>query len=126
MMFPIFPDDALVMIAGTLRMSLKWFIPSIIIGRGIGISTIIFGFSFIPFDKFTTIWHWIIFVLLCAAAIVGIFFCATKLNKLMDKKRKNGKNSVLDKLISQQSLEEAELESTKYVDSEEESEETVK
>ena len=45
MMFPIFPDDALVMIAGTLKMKLRWFIPSIVIGRGIGIAAIVFGFS---------------------------------------------------------------------------------
>ena len=44
MLFPMFPDDALVMIAGTLKMSLKWFIPSIVIGRGIGVITVIFHF----------------------------------------------------------------------------------
>ena len=54
MMFPIFPDDALVMIAGTLRMSMKWFIPSIFIGRGIGVAAIIFGISSIPYEDFTT------------------------------------------------------------------------
>ena len=43
MLFPIFPDDALIMIAGTLNMSLKWFIPSIAFGRGIGVATIVFG-----------------------------------------------------------------------------------
>ncbi len=41
MLFPIFRDDALVMIAGTLDMPLKWFIPSIAIGRGNGVATII-------------------------------------------------------------------------------------
>ena len=47
MLFPIFPDDALVMIAGTTRMKLSWFIPSIIVCRGIGIATIIFGLDII-------------------------------------------------------------------------------
>lgn len=89
MMFPVFPDDALVMIAGTLKMSLKWFIPSIIIGRGIGIATIVFGLGSIPFDSFTTIWHWIGFVLICIIGIGFIFFLAHKLNKYMDKKRKS-------------------------------------
>ena len=32
MMLPIFPDDALTMVAGTLKMSLRWFVPSIVIG----------------------------------------------------------------------------------------------
>lgn len=92
MMFPIFPDDALVMVAGTLKMSLKWFIPSIIVGRGIGIATIIFGFSIIPFDKFTTVWHWIGFVAICAVLISLVFFAAFKFNKMM-KNRKSSENS---------------------------------
>ena len=89
MMFPIFPDDALVMMAGTIRMSLKWFIPSIVIGRGIGIATIIFGLSLVPFDKFTSIWHWILFVLVCAVFIFLVLFCAFKFNRHMENKRKN-------------------------------------
>ena len=87
MMFPIFPDDALVMIAGTLKMSMKWFIPSIIIGRGIGIATIVFGFSVIPFDSFTTVWHWIFFIAICLAGILAIFFLAHKFNKFLESRR---------------------------------------
>ena len=87
MMFPVFPDDALVMIAGTLKMSLKWFIPSIVIGRGIGIATIVFGLSLVPFDKFTSVWHWIAFVLLCAVLVVLVFYAANKLNGYMERKR---------------------------------------
>ena len=87
MMFPAFPDDALVMVAGTLKMSLKWFIPSIVFGRGIGVFTIVFGLSIVPFDKFTTIWHWIGFVLLCAAFVVLVFYLATKFNQYLEKKR---------------------------------------
>ena len=89
MLFPIFPDDALVMVAGTLKMSLKWFIPSIVIGRGIGVATIIFGLSIVPFDKFTTVWHWIIFILICALGISLIFFLATMFNRYMEKKNAN-------------------------------------
>lgn len=88
MMFPIFPDDALVMVAGTLKMDLKWFVPSIVFGRGIGVFTIIFGLAIVPFDKFTTIWHWIIFIAICALLIVAVFFAATKFNKYMEKKSK--------------------------------------
>lgn len=88
MMFPVFPDDALVMIAGTLKMSLKWFIPSIIVGRGIGVATIVFGLGSIPFDRFTTVWHWIAFVLVCLLGIAFVFYLAHKLNRYMDGKRK--------------------------------------
>ena len=88
MMFPVFPDDALTMVAGTLKMSLKWFIPSIVIGRGIGVVTIIFGLSLVPFDKFTSIWHWVGFILLCALLIVAVFFCANRFNKYLQNKNK--------------------------------------
>lgn len=91
MMFPAFPDDALVMVAGTLKMSLKWFIPSIVIGRGIGVATIIFGLSIVPFDKFTSIWHWVLFILLCAALVVLVFFLANRFNKYLEKKNSKSK-----------------------------------
>lgn len=87
MLFPIFPDDALVMIAGTLKMDLKWFLPSIFIGRGIGIATIIFGLAIVPFEKFTSIWHWIVFVIICAVLIIIVFIFANKLNKYLESRR---------------------------------------
>ncbi len=88
MMFPIFPDDALVMIAGTLKMSLKWFIPSIIVGRGVGIATIVFGLAIIPFDKFVTPWHWIGFVILCILFLAAVFYTAGRLNKYLEKRKR--------------------------------------
>ncbi len=87
MLFPVFPDDALTMVAGTLKMSLKWFVPSIVLGRGIGVATIIFGLGSIPFEKFTTPWHWIIFILICAVGIVAVFWAANKLNKYLQSKK---------------------------------------
>lgn len=87
MLFPLFPDDALVMIAGTLKMSLKWFIPSIVIGRGIGVATIVFGLASIPYDKFTTPWHWIGFVLICAILIITVFYLAHRLNVCLSKRK---------------------------------------
>ncbi len=89
MLFPVFPDDALVMVAGTLKMSLKWFIPSILIARGIGIATIVFGLSLVPFDKFTAVWHWILFIAVCAVLIVAVFFAAIKFNKWLEKRKKS-------------------------------------
>lgn len=91
MVFPLFPDDALVMIAGTTKMSLKWFIPSIIIGRGIGIATIVFGIHIVPFEQFTTIYDWIVFITICAFWIILIFYLAHLLNVYLDKKRKENK-----------------------------------
>ncbi len=88
MMFPLFPDDAIVMISGTLKMSLKWFIPSVIIGRGIGIMAITFGLTNIPFDRFTTPWHWIVFILACAIGILLVFFAAFRLNNYLQNSKK--------------------------------------
>jgi len=83
MLFPMFPDDALVMISGTMKMKLSWFFPSIILGRGVGIATIIFGLSIVPFEKFTEWWHWVVFILFCTVGVIGIFLGALKFNKFM-------------------------------------------
>lgn len=88
MLFPIFPDDALVMIAGTLKMSLKWFVPSIVFGRGIGIATIIFGLGSVPFDKFSNPWHWVCFIAAALLFLAVIFFGAYKLNDYIQKRNK--------------------------------------
>lgn len=88
MTFPIFPDDALIMIAGTLKMSLKWFIPSIVFGRGVGIAAIIFGLGIVPYDKFTSPWHWILFIAICVILIVLVFYLAYKFNKFLQKRKK--------------------------------------
>lgn len=87
MMFPMFPDDALVMIAGTTKMKLAWFIPSIVLCRGIGIATIVFGISIIPFDTFTGLYDWFVFITVCAFWLIIIFYLAGKLNKLMEKRQ---------------------------------------
>ena len=88
MLLPVFPDDALVMIAGTLRMSLKWFVPSIVICRGVAIAAIVFGLSNIPFETFTTPWHWILFISECAIGIIAIFWAANKLSLYLEKRSK--------------------------------------
>ncbi len=90
MMFPIFPDDALVMIAGTIKMKLTWFIPSILIGRSIGIFTIVYGLDIIPFDKFTGVYDWFLLITACAFWLIIIFYLAGKLNKKMNAKREAG------------------------------------
>ena len=90
MLFPIFPDDALVMLAGTVRMKLGWFIPSIVIGRGIGVATIVFGISLVPFDSFTSLYDWLIFFTVIIVWVFIIFSLAGKLNAFIEKNnRKN-------------------------------------
>ena len=87
MIFPAFPDDALVMMAGTLKMKMKYFVPSIVLGRGIGILTIVFGFSLIPFEDFTTLYDWIVFITVCIVWIFIIFHFANKLSKKIEAKK---------------------------------------
>lgn len=86
MLFPFFPDEALTMVAGTTRMKLSWFLPSIFVARGIGIAAIVFGLSIIPFDKFTSVWHWVAFVLAIAILVVAVLFGAKKFSSYMAKK----------------------------------------
>ena len=86
MLFPFFPDEALTMVAGTTRMKLSWFLPSIFVARGIGIAAIVFGLSIIPFDKFTSVWHWVIFVLAIAVLVVAVLLGAKKFSSYMANK----------------------------------------
>lgn len=93
MIFPVFPDDALVMMAGTIKMKMKWFMPSIILGRGIGILTIVFGFSLIPFEEFDSLYDWIVFITVCIVWIFIIFHFANKLSKRLETKSSDTKES---------------------------------
>ena len=87
MLFPIFPDDALVMIAGTTRMKLSWFIPSIVICRGIGVATIIFGLDIIPFSSFA-LYDWIVFITVAFFWIKQMFKVAAKIDMYFEKRRR--------------------------------------
>lgn len=87
MLFPVFPDDALVMIAGTLGMKLSWFIPSVVIGRGIGVVSMIFGFGSIPYERFTTPLHWILFLLITGVLVLALFLAAHLLNRYLNRKK---------------------------------------
>ncbi|MGM9969614.1 MAG: TVP38/TMEM64 family protein [Anaeroplasma sp.] len=92
MLFPMFPDDALVMVAGTIKMRLKFFIPSIILGRGIGIVTIVFGLKIIPFESFTSIYDWLVCITVFAFWIIMVFKLAAKFNKYLENRRLRTKN----------------------------------
>jgi uncharacterized membrane protein YdjX (TVP38/TMEM64 family) len=89
MTFPIFPDDALVMIAGVSKLKLAWFLPSVILGRGIGIATTVFGLAIVPFESFTGLYDWFLLITACAFWVILIFILANKLNAYLEKRRKN-------------------------------------
>ena len=104
MLFPIFPDDALVMIAGTIRMRLGWFIPSIVVCRGIGIATIIFGLDIIPFDTFTT-YDYLIFATVIFFWVKQLFMISNKLDRHFAKKRREALEA--ENSYTEQTLEES-------------------
>lgn len=122
MMFPIFPDDALVMIAGTLRMSMKWFIPSIVVGRGIGVAAIIFGLSSIPYDSFTTPGHWIGFIATCGILVCAVFYSAFLFNKFLDKRSKKKQEQERENLAKAEQIYEENKEEIAEVAAEKEQE----
>lgn len=105
MLFPIFPDDALVMIAGTTRMKLSWFIPSIVLCRGIGAATIVFGMAIIPFDSFTSAYDWIILITVAFFWIKELFKIANKIDRYFEKKRREKLNE--SESYVEQTLEES-------------------
>ena len=87
MLFPIFPDDALVMIAGTTKMKLSWFIPSILLCRGVGAATIIFGMSLVPFDTFTSVYDWLVLITICFFWIQNLFKMVNKVDRYFEQQR---------------------------------------
>ena len=90
MMFPLFPDDALVMLAGTIKMKLKYFIPSIIFARGIGLASIVFGVTLVPFNEFDHIYDWLVFLTVCIFWLNIIFNIAKRIDKkIMESEAKN-------------------------------------
>ena len=95
MLFPAFPDDALVMLAGVIKMKLGWFIPSVVVGRGAGIATIVFGLSIVPFGSFT-LYDWFVFISVCAFWLIVIFGLAHKLNEKIAKSRNEGRRENAD------------------------------
>lgn len=85
-----FPDDALVLMAGVVKMNVVYFILSTFIGRSIGCVCTIFGISLIPFDTFTRPYDWFVFICCVIVAIALIIkvgnFISNKLNNYLSKK----------------------------------------
>lgn len=79
-----FPDDALVCVAGITKMNLWFFIPSVIIGRSIGIASIVFGIELIPFASFDTFYEWFVFV----ACIIVYAIAVIKLGQIIERRKK--------------------------------------
>lgn len=103
MLFPAFPDDALVMLAGFIKMKLGWFIPSVFFGRGIGVATIVFGLNIVPFASFS-LYDWFVFVSVCTFWIVLVFYLAHRLNIKMEKSRERHEKTEKDNGFSDENI----------------------
>ena len=116
-LFPMFPDDMLCCLAGLTRIKLWYHLLIILLCRGVGIVTIVFGIDLIPFAEFDTFWEWIVFITVAIIWVYLIFKAARYVDKkltvlLKDKKeafdRKiMGDSSELDK-IDEETLENKE------------------
>lgn len=82
MMFGGFPDDALVCVAGIIKMNLWFFVPGVIIGRSIGIASIVFGLNLIAILGIDSPLGW--FKLIVFGVIGIILF--VKASKIISKK----------------------------------------
>jgi len=74
-LLPIFPDDVLCLIAGSIRMNFWWFFTANLVGRVIGLVSFMFVFTVIG-DSLVTI---IIFAVLLLAALILRFILKRRL-----------------------------------------------
>ena len=86
-LLPIFPDDAICMCCGTLKMNFWFHLSSIMLCRGIGCATIIFGINLIPYNDFTNFYDWFVFGAVLIVYIVLLFRLAKFIDKKMNEKK---------------------------------------
>ena len=92
-MFPVFPDDALCMVAGMTKMKYWYFAIVALIFRTIGIATICFlGSGFIDWSTLSLI-DWFVLVNVVVFDIVLVFKYQDKLEKFILKRRSKNKNT---------------------------------
>lgn len=85
-LLPLFPDDALCMCAGLARMNFWYHLLIIILFRGIGIATIVFGIGIIPYQEwlpfFDHIYDWFV----CIGVTIAYIMALLKISRIIDKK----------------------------------------
>ena len=87
-LFPVFPDDALCMVAGMTKMKYWYFAIVALIFRTIGIATICFlGSGFINWAALSIV-DWFVLINMCAIDMFLIFKYQDKIEKFILKRRK--------------------------------------
>lgn len=90
-LFPVFPDDALCMVAGMTKMRYWYFAIIVLIFRTIGIATICFlGSGFINWAQLSLV-DWFVLINVCLFDIVLIFKYQDKIEKFILRKRNKNK-----------------------------------
>lgn len=116
MLFPLFPDDILCVVAGLTKMSFPFFFWTNILARGLGIAcTVFFGSgAIIPFHG----WGLIVWGILIVLVII-LFYLSVKYKdkideiiKLMFKRKLKPANTVEDQevLVNKQAVEDGKIE----------------
>ena len=116
MLFPLFPDDILCVVAGLTKMSFPFFFWTNVLARGLGIAcTVFFGSgAIIPFHG----WGLIVWVILIVLVII-LFYLSVKYKdkideiiKLMFKRKLKSANTVEDQevLANNQAVEDSKIE----------------
>lgn len=116
MLFPLFPDDILCVVAGLTKMSFPFFFWTNILARGLGIAcTVFFGSgAIIPFHG----WGLIVWGILIVLVII-LFYLSVKYKdkideiiKLMFKRKLKSANTVEDQevLVNKQAVEDSKIE----------------
>lgn len=104
-LLPLFPDDALCFCAGVVRMNFLYHILIITLCRGIGVATIVFGISVIPYEEwlpFTEhIYDWFILLGVLIAYVMALLkisrWIDRKVTAFLEKKRMKGEKENGDK-----------------------------
>ena len=106
-LLPVFPDDFICMVCGSLRV--KWWVHyiEIVLCRGIGCATIVFGVSILPEELiaglkaldwtfiFSHLWDYITMITVLAFWVIVMLFIARKIDKFLSKRLASKKD--LDK-----------------------------
>lgn len=89
-LLPMFPDDALCMVAGMSKINFWYHLTVILLCRGVGTATIIFGINLVPYQNFTTFYEWFVLggvLILYVSLLLKIAnFIDKKLSKIIAKK----------------------------------------
>lgn len=85
-LLPLFPDDAICFCAGVCHINLFYHYLIILLCRGIGIATIVFGISMVPFKQWLPITEHIYDWFLFGGAVVAYIMALLKISRAIDKK----------------------------------------